>query len=188
MFAVPAQSRGGTTTHPRPHVWLRRQGNPIQWPSPRRLKRRTDGECRTGDHSHLHQLSGWSSPTFRPAEKSMLSKYRQTREERKTSVLTTDQSSIDFAQYVVTVDLWDETGTREVNLVRSTTATPAISSTIHESFNNLETMPYRAANIAPYPAGHPGQMTLYSQHQSPVNPYAPNQYGQGKWPTGRVTR
>ncbi|KAL2290993.1 hypothetical protein FJTKL_14894 [Diaporthe vaccinii] len=89
-----------------------------------------------------------------------------------------DVNSIDFAQYVVTVDLWDETGTREVNLVRSTTATPAISSTIHESFNNLETMPYRAANIAPYPAAHPGQMTLYSQHQSPVNPYAPNQYGQ----------
>ena len=94
-------------------------------------------------------------------------------------------SSIDFAQYVVTVDLWDETGTREVNLVRSTTATPAISSTIHESFNNLESMPYRAANIAPYPAAHPGQMTLYSQHQSPVNPYAPNQYSQGKQFDGR---
>lgn len=96
-------------------------------------------------------------------------------------------SSIDFAQYVVTVDLWDETGTREVNLVRSTTATPAISSTIHESFNNIETMPYRAAaNIAPYPAAHPSQMTLYSQqHQSPVNPYAPNQYAQGKWLAGR---
>lgn len=64
--------------------------------------------------------------------------------------------------------------------MRSTTATPAISSTIHESFNNLETMPYRAANIAPYPPSHPSQMTLYSQHQSPVSPYAPNQYGQGK--------
>ncbi|ROW01621.1 hypothetical protein VSDG_02253 [Cytospora chrysosperma] len=89
-----------------------------------------------------------------------------------------DVNTIDFAQYVVTVDLWDETGTREVNLVRSTTATPAISSTIHESFNNLETMPYRAANIAPYPPSHPSQMTLYSQHQSPVSPYAPNQYGQ----------
>lgn len=64
--------------------------------------------------------------------------------------------------------------------MRSTTATPAISSTIHESFNNLETMPYRAANIAPYPPSHPSQMTLYSQHQSPVSPYAPNQYGQRK--------
>ena len=110
------------------------------------------------------------------------------RMERKGQEIDADTwpSSIDFAQYVVTVDLWDETGTREVNLVRSTTATPAISSTIHESFNNLETMPYRAANIAPYPAAHPSQMTLYSQHQSPVNPYAPNQYGQGKWLTGRI--
>lgn len=117
----------------------------------------------------------------------MSSKYRQKQEEREKNLGANPwPSSIDFAQYVVTVDLWDETGTREVNLVRSTTATPAISSTIHESFNNLETMPYRAANIAPYPAAHPGQMTLYSQHQSPVNPYAPNQYGQGKWPTGRV--
>ncbi|ROW18054.1 hypothetical protein VPNG_00333 [Cytospora leucostoma] len=89
-----------------------------------------------------------------------------------------DVNTIDFAQYVVTVDLWDENGTREVNLVRSTTATPAISSTIHESFNNLETMPYRAANIAPYPPSHPSQMTLYSQHQPPVSPYAQNQYGQ----------
>lgn len=79
----------------------------------------------------------------------------------------------------MTVDLWDENGSKEVNLVRSTTATPAISSTIHESFNNLETMPYRAANIAPYPQSHPSQMPMYGQPQTPVNPYGAGQYGQG---------
>lgn len=87
-------------------------------------------------------------------------------------------STIDFAQYVVTVDLWNETGTGEVNLVRSTTATPAISSTIHESYNNLETMPYRATHIAPYPPSHQSQMPLYGQSQPPV-PYGGSQYGQG---------
>lgn len=90
-------------------------------------------------------------------------------------------SSIDFAQYVVTVDLWDENGTKEVNLVRSTTATPAISSTIHESFNNLESMPYRAANIAPYPPSHPNQMSMYGQPQPPMAPYGASQYGQGQF-------
>ncbi|PSR90447.1 velvet factor-domain-containing protein [Coniella lustricola] len=89
-----------------------------------------------------------------------------------------DVNTIDFAQYVVTVDLWDEHGTKEVNLVRSTTATPAISSTIHESFNNLESMPYRAANIAPYPPSHPSQMPMYGQPPSTMSPYGAQQYGQ----------
>lgn len=80
----------------------------------------------------------------------------------------------------MTVDLWDETGSKEVNLVRSTTATPAISSTIHESFNNLETMPYRSANIAPYPSPHPGQVPMYGQPQPPVPSYGGSQYGQGQ--------
>lgn len=79
----------------------------------------------------------------------------------------------------MTVDLWDEIGSKEVNLVRSTTATPAISSTIHESFNNLETMPFRA-NIAPYPPQHPGQMPMYGQPQTPVQQYGGSQYGQGE--------
>lgn len=80
----------------------------------------------------------------------------------------------------MTVDLWDETGSKEVNLVRSTTATPAISSTIHESFNNLETMPYRSANIAPYPPQHPGQVPMYGQPQPSVPSYGGGQYGQGQ--------
>lgn len=88
-------------------------------------------------------------------------------------------STIDYAQYVVTVDLWDELGSKEVNLVRSTTATPAISSTIHESFNNLETMPYRATNIAPYPPS--GQMPMYGQSQPPAQQYGGSQYGQGQF-------
>ncbi|KAJ4394589.1 hypothetical protein N0V93_003808 [Gnomoniopsis smithogilvyi] len=87
-----------------------------------------------------------------------------------------DVNTIDYAQYVVTVDLWDELGSKEVNLVRSTTATPAISSTIHESFNNLETMPYRATNIAPYPQS--GQMPMYGQSQPPAQQYGGGQYGQ----------
>ncbi|CAN8099261.1 unnamed protein product [Discula destructiva] len=89
-----------------------------------------------------------------------------------------DVNTIDYAQYVVTVDLWDEIGSKEVNLVRSTTATPAISSTIHESFNNLETMPFRA-NIAPYPPSHPAQTQMYGQPQAAVQQYGGAQYGQG---------
>lgn len=80
----------------------------------------------------------------------------------------------------MTVDLWDEIGSKEVNLVRSTTATPAISSTIHESYNNLETMPFRT-NIAPYPSSHPGQLPMYGQPQNALQQqYGGSQYGQGQ--------
>ncbi|PTB36668.1 hypothetical protein M441DRAFT_150083 [Trichoderma asperellum CBS 433.97] len=40
-----------------------------------------------------------------------------------------DSNDIDFSMFVLNVDLWNEDGTREVNLVRSSTSSPSISST-----------------------------------------------------------
>lgn len=86
------------------------------------------------------------------------------------------------------VDLWDETAQKEVNLVRSTTATPSISSTSQESFGNIERNPLGvtgagAGHIAPYPQH--SSMNMYGQPPPPVN-YGQNPYSQGKHPEPHI--
>ncbi|RDA89457.1 hypothetical protein CP533_1486 [Ophiocordyceps camponoti-saundersi (nom. inval.)] len=56
-------------------------------------------------------------------------------------------SSIDHSMFVLNVDLWNQDGTREVNLVRSSTGSPSISSTTPYSYTTLNAgdapaMPY----------------------------------------------
>ncbi|KYK55939.1 VelB [Drechmeria coniospora] len=48
-----------------------------------------------------------------------------------------DCNSIDHSMFVLNVDLWNDDGTREVNLVRSSTGSPSISSTTPYSYSSL---------------------------------------------------
>jgi hypothetical protein len=47
-------------------------------------------------------------------------------------------SDLEHSMFILHVDLWDETMTQEVNLVRSASATPSISSTSPASYTQLE--------------------------------------------------
>lgn len=51
--------------------------------------------------------------------------------------MLTISSEIDHSMFVLTVDLWNEAGTQEVNLVRSSAGTPSISSTTTYSYTAL---------------------------------------------------
>ncbi|KAM0245862.1 hypothetical protein ACHAQJ_010434 [Trichoderma viride] len=48
-----------------------------------------------------------------------------------------DCNDIDHTMFVLNVDLWNEDGTREVNLVRSSTSSPSISSTTPYSYSTV---------------------------------------------------
>lgn len=57
--------------------------------------------------------------------------------------------------FVLNVDLWNEDGAREVNLVRSSTGSPSISSTTPYSYTTLN--------------GGDASMMPYTQHVLPSN-------------------
>lgn len=48
------------------------------------------------------------------------------------------RSEIEHSMYIVNVDLWNEDGTQEVNLVRHSGSTPSISSTTPTSFAQVQ--------------------------------------------------
>ncbi|PFH57252.1 hypothetical protein XA68_15309 [Ophiocordyceps unilateralis] len=64
-----------------------------------------------------------------------------------------DCNSIDHSMFVLNVDLWNQDGTREVNLVRSSTGSPSISSTTPYSYTTLN--------------GGDASMASYTQHVLP---------------------
>ncbi|KID86354.1 VelB [Metarhizium guizhouense ARSEF 977] len=66
-----------------------------------------------------------------------------------------DCNDIDHSMFVLNVDLWNEDGTKEVNLVRSSTGSPSISSTTPYSYTTLN-------------GGDTG-MAPYTQHVLPSN-------------------
>ncbi|KAM4059334.1 velvet factor domain-containing protein [Hirsutella rhossiliensis] len=66
-----------------------------------------------------------------------------------------DCNAIDHSMFVLNVDLWNEDGTREVNLVRSSTGSPSISSTTPYSYTTLN--------------GGDTSMVPYTQHILPSN-------------------
>ncbi|KAG6030474.1 hypothetical protein E4U41_000095 [Claviceps citrina] len=66
-----------------------------------------------------------------------------------------DCSDIDHSMFVLNVDLWSEDGSKEVNLVRSSTGSPSITSTVPYSYTTLN-------------AGETG-MFPYTQHVLPSN-------------------
>lgn len=63
--------------------------------------------------------------------------------------------------YIVNVDLWNEDGTQEVNLVRHSGSTPSISSTTPTSFAQVQ-------NSMAHPPILPAQDQAYQN----ANPYA----------------
>ncbi|OIW34479.1 hypothetical protein CONLIGDRAFT_675456 [Coniochaeta ligniaria NRRL 30616] len=109
-----------------------------------------------------------------------------------------DCNEIEHTMYVLNVDLWSEDATKEVNLVRHTTATPSISSTTQASFGSIESVTPAYAHILPsnrpeYPpqVSYPPTVNPYSVPQgyaapqymspdgySPAGNYFPNGYRQ----------
>ena len=59
-------------------------------------------------------------------------------------------SEIDHSMFVLNVDLWSEDGKREVNLVRSSSGNPALSSTTPFSYSTLN-----GGDTPPVPFGQP---------------------------------
>jgi hypothetical protein len=89
--------------------------------------------------------------------------------------LTVWLSEIEHTMYVLNVDLWSEDATKEVNLVRHTTATPSISSTTQASFGSIESVTPAYAHILP--SGRPEYPPQVSFPPT-VNPYSvPQGYG-----------
>lgn len=112
-------------------------------------------------------------------------------------------SDIDYGLFVINVDLWSADGLREVNLVRHSATSPAISSTVPTSYGQTQIVNEPAyPNQLPPPAGHPNIPNISrdpqyqyhlnqptsnpasnSQPQSSYNPYPQqpqvNPYGQG---------
>ncbi|OAQ64158.1 VelB protein [Pochonia chlamydosporia 170] len=66
-----------------------------------------------------------------------------------------DCNDIDHSMFVLNVDLWSDDGTKEVNLVRSSTGSPSISSTTPYSYTTLN--------------GGDAGMAQYTQHVLPSN-------------------
>ncbi|PHH63679.1 hypothetical protein CDD81_5551 [Ophiocordyceps australis] len=99
-----------------------------------------------------------------------------------------DCNAIDHSMFVLNVDLWNEDGTREVNLVRSSTGSPSISSTTPYSYTTLNggdpsMIPYHPHVLASHrdPAynasPHVGYISDYQMQQGfnqPHPSYPPN--------------
>ncbi|KUJ22888.1 uncharacterized protein LY89DRAFT_694098 [Mollisia scopiformis] len=97
-----------------------------------------------------------------------------------TDILTgkeVDCNEIEHGMFVLNVDLWDEFGHREVNLVRHSGSSPGISSTTPASYQDG---PGVYSNIAPQQQPfklEPGQQGAYNPYpnQPQVNPYSNGQ-------------
>lgn len=91
--------------------------------------------------------------------------------------------------FVLNVDLWDEKGVREVNLVRHSPSSPSISATTAVSYGQISDATPAYSSILPVHSAqrdmHPYQSATYSQYPSAapiVNPYGQppqSQYAQG---------
>lgn len=96
-------------------------------------------------------------------------------------------SSIEHGMFVLNVDLWNEDGSREVNLVRHSSGTPSISSTTPASYGGLTSSTPAFANIlpshreSPYPGS---EMGGYGQPNMPQYGM-PSGYGQAPSPYGQ---
>ncbi|KAF3483773.1 uncharacterized protein GIQ15_03097 [Arthroderma uncinatum] len=95
-----------------------------------------------------------------------------------------DPAVIDTTFFVLTVDLWNAEGDREVNLVRHSATSPSISTATSSSF------PPPTQSVAPAaPSYPPYQAQGMYQQQQPPYPYYPTQHypGQQGMPYGAPT-
>src|SRR5436190_9056497 len=99
----------------------------------------------------------------------------------KLQILIRKSSEIDTSFYVLTVDLWNAEGNREVNLVRHSATSPSISTATSSSYppppqtlsSGYPTYP-QVAN----PYAQPGYNPYYGT-QPTFNPHAGFHYGHG---------
>jgi hypothetical protein len=80
------------------------------------------------------------------------------------------RSDIEYGYFILHVDLWDARAASEVNLVKHTTNSPAISATVPTS--------YSAASGLDAPSMYPAPTAVSSTQQPYQNQYGYNQYGQ----------
>ncbi|KAJ9201794.1 hypothetical protein DTO021D3_7801 [Paecilomyces variotii] len=92
-----------------------------------------------------------------------------------------DINEIDTSFYVLTVDLWNAEGTREVNLVRHSATSPSISTATSSSYppppqNMSPTYPPYPQNPYSQPMGYPPMNSYYPQNGQLTyqNPYGAN--------------
>ncbi|KAF6818631.1 developmental regulator VelB [Colletotrichum sojae] len=83
-----------------------------------------------------------------------------------------NMNELEHAHFVIHVDLWSEDGTQEVNMVRHSSQTASISTTMPVSFSALRDEPIQS--IQPYaqimPAGYGAPTMGYGQQQPPPPP------------------
>jgi hypothetical protein len=115
-------------------------------------------------------------------------------------------SDIDYGLFVINVDLWSADGLREVNLVRHSASSPAISSTMPTSYGQTQVLSTPVYNNPAVPTSHPNiardpqypyhlnqstsNPTSTDQTQASYNPYPHqpqvNPYGQGSHPPNQA--
>ncbi|RDW68538.1 hypothetical protein BP5796_09195 [Coleophoma crateriformis] len=79
-----------------------------------------------------------------------------------TTGLEIDMNLIDHSMYVLNVDLWDEHGQRELNLVRHSSTSPSIGASIPASYPQEQSVPAPYSNILPQgPPQHQTSPTSY---------------------------
>lgn len=96
-------------------------------------------------------------------------------------------SDIDFGLFVLNVDLWSADGTKEVNLVRHSSPSPSISSTIPTSYGQSQGLTGPIYNNPlPIPTGHPSIVRdpqyPYHLNQPTTSTPAPGSQGQSSYP------
>ena len=93
-------------------------------------------------------------------------------------LLTDYHSEIRAETMVIQVDLWSADAFKEVNMVKSTSASPSISSTTQCSYAQLEQSTPAFASILPSNRGEPAYTAQVGYGLPAVNPYAMSTHGQ----------
>lgn len=93
----------------------------------------------------------------------------------------TSSSDIDTSYYVLTVDLWSENASKEVNLVRHSATSPSISATTATSYPPTAEE-VAAGGTSVYTHTPLQQVQIMSPYSQPILPQMPMQYHQHQYP------
>jgi hypothetical protein len=106
-------------------------------------------------------------------------------------LILTLYSDIDHQHFVLNVDLWSASGVQEINLVKHSSQSPAISSTIPTSYAQTQAGDNHAAYINPQLPTPTGPPSIVRDPQYPYHfnqPGSQAQYNPATVPTGAATR